>query len=68
MKERFFYLFYLLQICFSNFLTLNQSSGQFGINYAFKKFQNDKDGDKVQDMNVRLAGRYTGKLDYLAGE
>ena len=52
-----FILFYFLQIGFCNFLTCNQSLGQFGINYAFKKFQNDKDGDKVQDMNVRLAGR-----------
>ena len=41
---------------FCNFLTFKQSSGQFGINYAFKKFQNDKDGDKVQDMSGRLAG------------
>ena len=40
-----------------NFLSFIQSSGQFGINYAFKKFQNDKDRDKVQDMNVRLGGR-----------
>ena len=42
---------------FCNFLTFNQSSGQFGINYAFKKFHNNKDGDKVQDMKVKLAGR-----------
>ena len=52
-----FFCFLFLQIGFCNFLTFIQTSGQFGINYAFKNFQYDKDGDKVQDMNVKLGGQ-----------
>ena len=47
----------LLSLVFENvffsFLIVNQSSGQFGINYAFIKFKNDRDGDTVHDVDVR---------------
>ena len=43
---------------------LSYPSGQLVINYAFKKFQNDKDGDKVKEMNVRLIGRSSVKKPF----
>ena len=48
---------FVFQKYFSNFFIFKQSSGQLGINYAFKTFKNAKDRDKVLDVHVRSASR-----------